>query len=260
MSRKKTVSKIFLWVAACHPRRFFSGIKLIPACAGMTLFIPTAGPGFAGDAAAAKMAENQSATLWQLIVSGGVCMIFLGLLSVAALALVIYHFRFVTVRKLTPPDFTENLLFLLEKKEYEKAVSVCRQQENMISAIAIKGLKNMSKGKSVVEEAVQYEGKARIEQMWQNLTYLGDIAVIAPLLGLLGTILGIIEAFGYFRAASIHPSILTAGLAKAMVNTVFGLVIAVPCLIFYAYFRGRLSLITTNAERAASEIIHAVAK
>lgn len=211
-------------------------------------------------AAAVQKADGQTATLWQLIVSGGVCMIFLGLLSVAAAALVIYHFQFVVPHKLTPPDFTENLLFLLEKKEYEKAVSVCRQQENMISAIALKGLQKMSKGKAVVEEALQYEGKARIERLWQNLTYLGDIAVIAPLLGLLGTILGIIEAFGYFKASTIHPSILTAGLAKAMVNTVFGLVIAVPCLVFYAYFRGRLSLITTNAERASSEIAHAVTK
>ncbi len=208
----------------------------------------------------AQQTAGKATTLWDLLVSGGPSMIFLGLLSMAATALVIYHFIQIIPHKLTPPDFIENLLFLLDKKEYEKAVSVCRQQENMISAIALKGLQKISKGKSVVEEAVQYEGKARIEKLWQNLTYLGDIAVIAPLLGLLGTILGIIEAFGYFKAVSIHPSILTAGLAKAMVNTVFGLVIAVPCLIFYAYFRGRLTLITTNAERAASEIVHAITK
>ena len=99
-----------------------------------------------------------------------------------------------------------------------------------------------------------------MEQLWQNLTYLGDIAVIAPLLGLLGTILGIIEAFGYFKASTIAPGVLTGGLAKAMVNTVTGLIIAVPCLVFYAYFRGRLSHVTTNAERAASEIVHAMGK
>ena len=210
--------------------------------------------------AAVNPPMTKSGTLWDIIVSGGVVMIFLAALSIAALAIVIYHFRSVVPEKLTPADFTENLLFLLEKKEYEKAVSVCRQQENLISAIALKGLQKMSKTKAVVEEAVQYEGKARIESLWQNLTYLGDIGVIAPLLGLLGTILGIIEAFGYFRTGSIAPQVLTGGLAKAMVNTVFGLMIAVPCLIFYAYFRGRLSLITTNAERVSSEIIHAITK
>ena len=208
----------------------------------------------------AVTAASRSGTLWDIIVSGGVSMIFLAALSIAAIALVVYHFRSVVPGKVTPPDFIENLLFLLEKKEYEKAVAICRQQENLISAVALKGLQKMSKGKTVVEEAVQYEGKARIEGLWQNLTYLGDIAVVAPLLGLLGTILGIIEAFGYFKTGSIAPQVLTGGLAKAMVNTVFGLVIAVACLVFYAYFRGRLSLITTNAERASSEIVHALTK
>ena len=205
-------------------------------------------------------APEKAATLWELLVSGGVCMIFLAMLSIGAVALVIHHFRNVVPDKLTPPDFIENLLMLLEKKEYEKAVSVCRQQENLVSAIALKGLQKISKGKAVVEEAIQYEGKARLEQLWQNLTYLGDIAVVAPLLGLLGTILGIIEAFGYFKASTISPGVLTGGLAKAMVNTVFGLVIAVPSLVFFAYFRGRLSHVTTNAERAASEIVHAMTK
>jgi biopolymer transport protein ExbB len=219
------------------------------------------GAAFASSAdAGALPAETKAATLWDLIVGGGVVMIFLGILSVAAVALIIHQFRAVVPHKLAPPDFVENLLFLLEKKEYEKSVAVCRQQENVISAIALKGLQKMSKGKTVIEEAVQHEGRSRLEQLWQNLTYLGDIAVIAPLLGLLGTILGIIEAFGYFKATSIHPSVLTAGLAKAMVNTVFGLIIAVPCLVFYAYFRGRLTHVTTNTERAASEIVHAMTK
>jgi biopolymer transport protein ExbB len=222
------------------------------------LFALASAPAWAANAA--PESSNSSMTLWQLLSGGGWPMILLAGTSIAALALVIYHFREIRVEKLTPPDFCENLLFLLEKKEYDKAVSVCRQQTNLISAIALKGLQKISKGKTVVEEAVQYEGKARLERLWQNLTYLGDLAVIAPLLGLLGTILGIIDAFGYFKATTIAPAVLTGGLAKAMVNTVFGLIIAVPCLVFYAMFRGRLSHITTNAERAASEIVHAMTK
>ena len=87
-----------------------------------------------------------------------------------------------------------------------------------------------------------------------------DIALIAPLLGLLGTIFGMIDAFHYFKATSLHPSILTQGLAKAMINTAFGLVIAVPALGFYAYFRGRISYITSRAEAVASELVLAIKK
>lgn len=205
---------------------------------------------------------DKSMTLWEIIIAGGTCMIFLGILSIAATASIIYHFKYVTPEKLTPRDFTENLLSLLERKEFDKALSLSKQQENIISAIALKGLQKMPKGKSVVEEAIQYEGKSKIEKMWQNLSYLGDIAVIAPMLGLLGTILGMIDAFNYqaFKAGIIKPVALAQGLAKAMITTAFGLLIAVPVLVFYSYFRSRISSITSNAERAGSEITHSLTK
>ena len=75
-------------------------------------------------------------TLWDLVVAGGSCMIFLGIISVAAMASVIYHFFYVTADKLTPREFSENLLALLEKKQYEKAADHCRQNENLISAFS----------------------------------------------------------------------------------------------------------------------------
>jgi len=164
--------------------------------------------------------------------------------------------------KLTPPDFIENLLSLLERREHEKAVSICKQQPNMISAIALKGLSKISKGKTVAEEAIQYEGKSQIERLWQNLSYLGDTAVIAPMLGLLGTVLGMIQAFNYqaFKAGMVKPLPLAQGLAKAMITTAFGLIIAVPVLCFYAYFRARISTITSTAERASSEIVQTISK
>lgn len=218
---------------------------------------------FSTDLFAAQAAtDGRAMTLWELVKAGGSCMIFLGALSVLGTASVIYHFRAVTPERLVPREFSENLLFLLEKKEHAKALSVCRQQDNLIAAIALKGLARLDRGKSVVEEAIQYEGKARIEKLWQNLSYLGDVAVIAPMLGLLGTILGMIEAFNYqaFRAGIIQPVSLAQGLAKAMITTAFGLIIAVPALVFYAYFRGRIGTITSTAERVSAEILHALGK
>ena len=214
---------------------------------------------FSASAFAADGAKGGD-TLWQLLASGGIPILFLGVLSVAATALVIYHFRSVTLEKLAPIDFIENVMFLIEKKEVDKAIAVCKQQDNLVSAIALKGLQKHSKGKAVVEEVMQNEGKVQIGKIRQNLTYLGDIATIAPMMGLLGTVFGMIEAFNFFQAGTVHPGVLTQGLAKAMVNTAFGLVIAVPCLFFYAYFRGRIGEITSRAETAASEIAQLVAK
>jgi biopolymer transport protein ExbB len=86
------------------------------------------------------------------------------------------------------------------------------------------------------------------------------MAVIAPMLGLLGTILGMIQAFNYqaFKAGIVKPIPLAQGLAKAMITTAFGLIIAVPILAFYAYFRTRVSTITLNAERASSEMMQEI--
>ncbi len=213
---------------------------------------------WAAEKAPAGSLQDKVSSLWDLIAAGGSCMIVQALLSMAALAIVIHHWRYVSLEKLVPRDFCENLYALLEKKEYEKAVSVCKQQENIVSlttlAVLTRFRKNKPTGLAQIESIVQVEGKPQIEKLWQNLTYLGDIAIVAPLVGLLGTVLGMINAFHYFKAGSIHPGVLTQGLAKAMVNTVAGLIVAVVCLGFYSYFRGRISAITTRAEAAASEI------
>lgn len=205
---------------------------------------------------------EQGMTLWQLIVAGGSCMIFLGALSIAATASIIYHFRNIKPEKLTPQDFTENLFALLERREFDKAASLCGRSPNLIAGIAAQGIKKMSKGRSVMEEAVQHEGKARIGALWQNLSYLGDMAVIAPMIGLLGTVLGMIQAFNFvaFQTGVVKPVLLAEGLAKAMITTAAGLIIGIPVMAFYAYFRGKIGVIVNNAERAASEIVQLLEK
>ncbi len=233
--------------------RFFAFLSVL-----LLTGVPGASAAAAQDPEAARKAASSGMTLWQLIVSGGWVMVPLALISVLATASVIYHFLHVRSEKLTPPDFTENLLSLLERHELGKATSLCSQQPNLIGAIALCGLKKASKGNAVIEEAVQFEGKSRIEKIWQNLNYLGDMAVIAPMLGLLGTVLGMIQAFDFqaFQAGTVQPIALAQGLSKAMITTAFGLIIAIPILGFYAYFRGRISRITGDAERVSSEVIH----
>ena len=216
-------------------------------------------PAFA--AAARAEAADKGTSLWTLIISGGTCMIFLGLASVAVVTFAIYHFMYVTPKKLTPQDLTDTLVSLLEKKEYKKAVAVCKQQQdNLISGIALKGLEKIGESREVIEAAIQCEGKMRSEKLWQNLSYLGDIGVIAPMLGLLGTIFGMIDAFHYFKPGSVHPLVLTQGLAKAMINTAFGLLVAIPAMVFYGYFRGRISQIVSKAESVATEMIQILTK
>ncbi len=231
----------------------------------MTFSALAAVPAHAAAAAPARGGLQESVTsLWELIMAGGSSMILQGFLSVVAVAFIIYHFRFVKMEKLLPHDFIENLFLLLERKEYEKAMSVSKTQQNMASAIALSVLPRLQKGSKMtpgqIESLVQVEGRTQTEKLWQNLTYLGDVAVVAPLVGLLGTVIGMINAFHFFKAGTVHPGVLTQGLAKAMVNTVAGLIVAIICLMFYSYFRGKISAIVSRAEAVASEMTQVLSR
>ena len=99
--------------------------------------------------------------------------------------------------------------------------------------------------------------KKEIGGMWQNISYLADIATIAPLVGLLGTVLVMIQAFNViaFQTAVVKPILLAGGVSKAMVTTAGGLIVAIPVMLFYAYFRGKVQDISNVVESYATDII-----
>jgi biopolymer transport protein ExbB len=106
------------------------------------------------------------------------------------------------------------------------------------------------------------ENRARKEigKLWQNIAYLGDIATIAPLLGLLGTVIGMIQAFSVisFAGSSLKPIMLVGGISKALVCTAAGLVIAIPCMSCYSFFRGKVQSISDQVEAYASDIMRLI--
>lgn len=196
-------------------------------------------------------------TLWQLIKCGGFIMVILAALSILAIAIIIYDFMTLKVQKLAPSNFTEDIIQKLDKKQHKIVEELCKANENMISNIVLAGLSKKSKGALFMKEAIENRARKEITDLWQNLTYLSDIAVIAPLLGLLGTILGMIQAFNVIvvQTAVVKPIMLAGGVSKAMVTTAGGLIVAIPALIFYAYFRGKVQEVSNVIESHCSDII-----
>lgn len=211
-------------------------------------YIPDAGMG------------NGGLTLWQTIQSGGVVMIVLGLLSVAALSLIIYYFLSMNEEKLLPKEFLERQLVLIEERRYEVAKEACGKDRNIISNVLAAGLSRRGREKLIVKEAMQDEGRRNIDDLWRKLSYLSDVAVISPMVGLLGTVLGMIQAFNViaFQTGAVKPILLASGISKAMVTTATGLIIAIPAMIFYAYFRGRVQSLTAILENISSEVFHLI--
>ncbi len=207
---------------------------------------------------------TQPKTLWQLILAGGWTMFFIGLLSLGGLALVIYDFRTIDVNKLAPRKFCEDLISKLEEGSLASVKGFCQKNNNIISRIVLAGIEKNQKGKSgvIVKEAMENTARIEIASLWQNISYFSDIAQIAPLLGLLGNVLGIIQAFNVIvvQSVGVKATLLAGGVAKAMVTTAFGLIVAIPTLVFYAYFRGKVQEVTNIVGTYTDDVIKIMEK
>ncbi|MFH1846814.1 MAG: MotA/TolQ/ExbB proton channel family protein [Candidatus Omnitrophota bacterium] len=199
---------------------------------------------------------EEGMTLWQSIKAGGETMVVLALLSVAAISLVIYYFMTIQPDKLLPPDFLEESVSFLENKQYGEIKKQCVRKQNLIAGLLNSGILCMGRGKSVIKEAMQDEGKRIAGSLWQRLSYLADVAAIAPMVGLLGTVLGMIQAFNViaFQTGAVKPILLASGISKAMITTATGLIIAIPAMIFYSFFKGKVQNVISRLEDVSTEL------
>lgn len=232
---------IFLLLVACGPHGAF-------AQATNTLPINT-------DQMPAEM------TLWQTLKAGGAVMVVIGFLSILALAIVIYDIMMLKVSKMAPHKLFEAVMHKLESRDFGAAQTLCRKEySTIISKIVLAGLERRNPLDDTAREAMESTARAELTNLWQNINYLSDIVAVAPLLGLLGTVLGMIQAFHAvpLQSASVKTTLLAAGISKAMVCTASGLIVAIPALIAYSYFRGQVQQITNMIEIYSTDIIKAI--
>lgn len=124
-----------------------------------------------------------------------------------------------------------------------------------LGVIFAAGLKNVKTTPAVTKEAIEEAGRLVAIEMERFLTSLGTIAAIAPLLGLFGTVIGMIEIFGSQGPQGSNPLVLAHGISIALYNTAFGLVVAVPSMIFYRYFRAKVDAMLVDMELQAIKLV-----
>jgi biopolymer transport protein ExbB len=200
-------------------------------------------------------------TLWQTLKAGGSTMIVIGLLSVVAVAIIIYDLMALRVDKLAPRALFEQVMNKLESRDFGAVKTLCRKDPNtIISKIVLAGLERNNPLDNTSREAMESTARVELTNLWQNINYLSDIVAVAPLLGLLGTVLGMIQAFRAvpLQSASVKTTLLAAGISKAMVTTASGLIVAIPALIAYSYFRSQVQQVTNMVEIYSTDIIKAV--
>jgi len=194
-----------------------------------------------------------------LLQSGGVVMVILGILSIITITLVVYALMRLQVSKLIPLELAHQLIGRLKKGDYIQARGLCEDDDSLVAAVVLAGLDKTGRGPEAVQESVEIAARKEVAALWTSLNHLADIAAIAPMLGLLGTVIGMIEAFNTiaFQSAVVKPILLAGGVSKAMVTTAGGMAIGIVAMIFYSLLRFRTQNVTNVLETVISEILEA---
>jgi len=132
------------------------------------------------------------------------------------------------------------------------------QQHSLLGEIFASALNNASASREVMKEAIEESGRSVAHKLDKYLTTLGTIATVSPLLGLLGTVIGMVELFGAFTATGHDVAQFARGISVALYNTAGGIVVAVPAMIFYRYFRGQVDGLIVEMEQQAVKLVEII--
>ncbi len=182
------------------------------------------------------------------------------LCSVVALALVIERLLNLRTARVVPPSLLDEVL-AVTKHSLPAADVVAKLHDNsLLGQVLATGLRSVIGEPRITESALRLSfenaGRAALHQLERYLNALGTIASTAPLLGLFGTVVGMIEIFGsQAPTGASNPALLAHGISVALYNTAFGLIIAIPALMFYRYFRGQVDQLALSLEQAAERMV-----
>jgi biopolymer transport protein ExbB len=180
------------------------------------------------------------------------------LASVIAVALIIE--RAVTLRssKIIPASLLEQVLTVYQRQGVKEDVLDKLAQDSPLGEVLAAGLRNRKSSRYVMKDAVEEAGRTVAHELERFLTTLGTIATASPLLGLFGTVIGMIEIFGSQSPTGTNPQQLAHGISVALYNTAFGIGIAIPALIFYRHFKNKVDGFVVDMEQQAAKLIDIV--
>jgi len=175
--------------------------------------------------------------------------------SVIALAIIFERFYTLRHRQIVPPRLLDQTLETLRRQGVTPEVLRILAEGSPMGRIFAAGLKNLSSSREVMKESLEEAGRAVAHDLERYLSFLGTIAAVAPLLGLLGTVIGMVEIFGSQSPTGSNPAVLAHGISVALYNTAFGLIVAIPSLIFHRFFRGKVEALLVEMEQEAIKLV-----
>ncbi|HYD94064.1 MAG TPA: MotA/TolQ/ExbB proton channel family protein [Noviherbaspirillum sp.] len=178
--------------------------------------------------------------------------------SVIGLALIIERVLYLRRRRILPANLLDEVIRVYQNGKISNEVVTNLEQNSPLGRVLAAGLRNVNAPRDVMKESIEEAGRGTAHELERFLTTLGTIATLAPLMGLFGTVVGMIEIFGSQNATGTNPAQLAHGISVALYNTGFGLAIAMPALVFYRHFRALVDGFLVDMEQQAVKFVDIV--
>ena len=195
----------------------------------------------------------------ELIKAGGWLMVPILLCSVASMAIIAERFWTLQSKRIAPDNLVLTVWQLANRGELDDRRVKALQAESALGRILAAGLSTRNASREIMKEQIEDVGRHVVHELERYLNTLGTIASITPLLGLLGTVIGMIKVFAVITTQGVgDPGVLAGGISEALITTAAGLTVAIPSLMFYRYFRGRIDEFVVTMEQEALKLVEAL--
>ncbi len=197
--------------------------------------------------------------MFELLKAGGILMVPILACSIIALAIILERFYTLRPSRVTPQQTINELWRWIKKKELNARKLKALQGSSPLGRILAGGLMNAKHGRDIMKESIEHEASQVIHDLERFLNPLGTIATIAPLPGLLGTVIGMIKVFAEIQLAGVgNAGNLAGGISEALITTASGLSVAIPALICHRYFIRRVDELVVGMEQEAIKLVEVV--
>ncbi|MGA1796879.1 MAG: MotA/TolQ/ExbB proton channel family protein [bacterium] len=190
------------------------------------------------------------------LIKGGIVMIPILACSVIALAIALERFYSLRGVRVHPPEFVTKMKKVLNEGKAQEALAICSNSAWPIARIMEAGILRRDHAREQIKEVIEHAGKKEADKLHKYLAPLATIAIISPLLGLLGTVTGMIKVFEVISLQGVgHPTALASGISEALITTAAGLIVAIPTLVVHNYFLKKANAYILEMESTSMELL-----
>ena len=209
--------------------------------------------------AGVQLGTEQSRIMLEIVIAGGWLMVPILLCSIIAVAIIIERFVALRGKRVLPAGVLGQVRHWANQRELDSQHIEQLRRSSPLGQVLAAALVNRHRGREVIKDAVEDTGRHVVHDLERFLNTLGTIAGITPLLGLLGTVIGMINVFSAIMMHGVgDPTQLAGGISQALITTAAGLTIAIPAFFFYRYFRGLVRSYVVQMEQQAIDLLHAI--